>query len=142
LRNCRRKHVPASRRLRPVAIAETLAQSTKIEMDLRLEAAALSELHENTKDDPGFRVPKVDWQRTGRDVLTLEWVDGIKMSEIDALREPATTLNKLADTVVQSFLRHAMRDGFFHADMHPGNLFVDPKATSSPSIWALPGGSA
>jgi len=121
------KHVPASRRLRPVAIAETLAQSTKIEMDLRLEAAALSELHENTKDDPGFRVPKVDWQRTGRDVLTLDWVDGIKMSEIDKLREAGHDLNKLADAVVQNFLRHAMRDGFFHADMHPGNLFVDPK---------------
>lgn len=121
------KHIPASRRLRPVAIAETLAQTTKIEMDLRLEAAALAELRENTQDDPGFRVPKVDWQRTGRDVLTLEWVDGIKMSEIDALREAGHDLNKLADTVVQSFLRHAMRDGFFHADMHPGNLFVDPK---------------
>jgi len=121
------KHVPASRRLRPVAIAETLAQSTKIEMDLRLEAAALAELRENTQDDPGFRVPKVDWQRTGRDVLTLEWVDGIKMSEIDALRKAGHDLEKLADTVVQSFLRHAMRDGFFHADMHPGNLFVDPK---------------
>ncbi len=121
------KHVPASRRLRPVAIAQTLAQSTKIEMDLRLEAAALSELHENTKDDPGFRVPKVDWQRTGRDVLTLEWVDGIKMSEIDKLREAGHDLNRLADAVVQNFLRHAMRDGFFHADMHPGNLFVDPK---------------
>ena len=121
------KHVPASRRLRPVAIAETLAQSTKIEMDLRLEAAALSELHENTKDDPGFRVPKVDWQRTGRDVLTLEWVDGIKMSDIDKLREAGHDLDRLADAVVQNFLRHAMRDGFFHADMHPGNLFVDPK---------------
>jgi len=119
------KHVPASRRLRPVAVAETLAQSTKIEMDLRLEAAALSELGENTRDDPGFRVPKVDWQRTGRDVLTLEWVDGIKLSEIDALRAAGHDLDKLADSVVQNFLRHAMRDGFFHADMHPGNLFVD-----------------
>jgi ubiquinone biosynthesis protein len=136
------KHVPASRRLRPVAVAETLAQSTKIEMDLRLEAAALSELGENTRDDPGFRVPKVDWQRTGRDVLTLEWVDGIKLSEIDALRAAGHDLDKLADSVVQNFLRHAMRDGFFHADMHPGNLFVDPKATSSPLISALPGGSA
>jgi ubiquinone biosynthesis protein len=118
------KHVPASRRLRPVAIAETLKQSTQIEMDLRLEAAALSELQENTRDDPGFRVPAVDWERTGRDVLTMEWVDGIKMTDIEALRAAGHDLNKLADSVVQSFLRHAMRDGFFHADMHPGNLFV------------------
>ena len=121
------KHIPASRRLRPVAIAETLAQSTKIEMDLRLEAAALSEMGENTKDDPGFRLPAVDWLRTGRDVLTLDWVDGIKMSEIEALRAAGHDLDRLADAVVQNFLRHAMRDGFFHADMHPGNLFVDPK---------------
>ncbi|MFZ2100602.1 MAG: 2-polyprenylphenol 6-hydroxylase [Oricola sp.] len=119
------KHIPASRRLRPVAIAETLAQTTKIEMDLRLEAAALAELRDNTQDDPGFRVPTVDWQRTGRDVLTLEWVDGIKLSEVDALRAAGHDLDRLADTLVQSFLRQAMRDGFFHADMHPGNLFVD-----------------
>jgi ubiquinone biosynthesis protein len=125
LRNCRKNTCPPRGGCGPVAIAETLAQSTKIEMDLRLEAAALAELQENTQDDPGFRVPQVDWQRTGRDVLTLEWVDGIKMSEIDALRDAGHDLDKLADTVVQSFLRHAMRDGFFHADMHPGNLFVD-----------------
>ena len=79
------RYIPSTRRLRPVAIAETLAQSTRIEMDLRLEGAALSELAENTKDDPGFRVPKVDWQRTGRDVLTMEWIDGIKLSNRAAL---------------------------------------------------------
>jgi ubiquinone biosynthesis protein len=121
------EHIPSSRRLRPVAIAETLKQTTQIEMDLRLEAAALAELAENTRDDPGFRVPTVDWERTGRDVLTMEWVDGIKMSNIEALRAAGHDLNNLADTVVQSFLRQAMRDGFFHADMHPGNLFVDDK---------------
>lgn len=120
------RYVPSSRRLRPVAIAETLAQSTRIEMDLRLEGAALSELAENTRDDPGFRVPKVDWQRTGRDVLTMEWIDGIKMSDVAALRTAGHDLSRLAVNVIQSFLRHAMRDGFFHADMHPGNLFVVP----------------
>ena len=121
------KWFPATRRLRPVAIAETLAQSTRIEMDLRLEAAALSELAENTKDDPDFRVPKVDWVRTGRDVLTMEWVDGIKLSDVDALKAAGHDLEALAVKVIQSFLRHAIRDGFFHADMHPGNLFVDPR---------------
>src|SRR5690606_704347 len=65
------RFVPSSRRLRPVEVTRTLAQTTKVEMDLRLEAAAISELHANTKDDPGFRVPWVDWQRTGRDVVTL-----------------------------------------------------------------------
>ncbi len=120
------RYIPATRRLRPVAVAQTLAQSTRVEMDLRLEGAALSELAENTRNDPGFRVPRVDWERTGRDVLTMEWIEGIKMSDIEALRAAGHDLEKLAVNVIQSFLRHAMRDGFFHADMHPGNLFVVP----------------
>ncbi|WP_102960302.1 2-polyprenylphenol 6-hydroxylase [Mangrovicella endophytica] len=114
------------RRLRPVAIVDTLAQSTKIEMDLRLEAAAFSEMGENTADDPGFRVPSVDWERTGRDVLTMDWVDGIKMNDVAAAAAAGHDMQALGVAVVQSFLRHAMRDGFFHADMHPGNLFVAP----------------
>ena len=123
------RFIPSSRRLRPVEVTQTLAQTTKVEMDLRLEAAALSELAENTADDPGFRVPAVDWERTGRDVLTLEWVDGIKLSNIEALRAAGHDLNGLAETLVQSFLRHTLRDGFFHADMHPGNLFVKADGT-------------
>jgi len=118
------RFIRSSRRLRPVAVTETLAQTTRIEMDLRLEAAALSELAQNTREDPGFRVPWVDWERTGRDVLTLEWIDGIKMSDMSALREAGHDLEKLAAVLIQSFLRHTLRDGFFHADMHPGNLFV------------------
>tara|TARA_R110000751_G_scaffold71441_3_gene144729 strand:+ start:10148 stop:11719 length:1572 start_codon:yes stop_codon:yes gene_type:complete len=117
--------IPSSRRLRPVDIAGTLEQTTRIEMDLRLEAAALSELAENTKDDPGFRVPLVDWERTGRDVVTMDWVDGLKISEIAALQEAGHDLVHLSEVLIQSFLRHTLRDGFFHADMHQGNLFVD-----------------
>lgn len=121
------RHIPFTRRLRPVEMVKTLQQTTRIEMDLRLEAAALSEIAENIKDDAGFRVPNVDWERTGRDVLTLEWIDGIKMSDIDGLRAAGFDLKKLSETLIQSFLRHTLRDGFFHADMHPGNLFVDPQ---------------
>jgi len=123
------RFVPSSRRLRPVEVTRTLEQTTKMEMDLRLEAAALSELAENTSEDPGFRVPKVDWERTGRDVITMEWIDGVKMNDIQALRAAGHDLEKLAETLIQSFLRHTLRDGFFHADMHPGNLFVDPNGT-------------
>lgn len=121
--------MPSARRLRPVEVTRTLEQTTKLEMDLRLEAAALSEIGENTKDDPGFRVPKVDWERTGRDVITMEWIDGVKMSDIEGLQSAGHDLVKLAETLIQSFLRHTLRDGFFHADMHPGNLFVDPTGT-------------
>src|SRR5690606_37480392 len=96
-----------------------------LEMDLRLEAAALSEMRENTKDDPGFRVPTVDWERTAKDVLTIEWIDGVTLSDRAGLRDAGHDLPALGRLLIQSFLRHAMRDGFFHADMHPGNLFVD-----------------
>ena len=119
------RFLPSSRRLRPVEVTRTLEQTTKVEMDLRLEAAALSEIAENTDKDPGFRVPKVDWERTGRDVITMEWIDGVKMSDVEGLKAAGHDLNTLADTLIQSFLRHTLRDGFFHADMHPGNLFVD-----------------
>jgi ubiquinone biosynthesis protein len=123
------KFIPSSRRLRPVEVTQTLAQTTRIEMDLRLEAAALSEIGENTRDDPGFRVPAVDWERTGRDVVTMEWIDGIKMNDIEALRAAGHDLKAIAANLVQSFLRHTLRDGFFHADMHPGNLFVEANGT-------------
>jgi ubiquinone biosynthesis protein len=123
------KYIPSSRRLRPVEVTQTLAQTTRIEMDLRLEGAALSELGENIKDDPGFRVPAVDWERTGRDVLTMEWVDGIKMNDVAALDAAGHDLKAIAANLIQSFLRHTLRDGFFHADMHPGNLFVEADGT-------------
>ena len=116
---------PPSRRLKPVEVVDTLAHSVRLEMDLRMEAAAMSEMAENTKDDPGFRIPAVDWQRTSRRILVTEWIDGIPLSDVEALRAAGHDLDALADTVIQSFLRQTLRDGFFHADMHQGNLFVD-----------------
>ncbi len=121
--------MPSIRRLRPLAAVETLARSVRLEMDLRLEAAALSEMAENTRDDPGFRVPKVDWVRTAKGVMTLEWVDGLKLTNAGRLASVGVDPIALSKTVMQSFLRHAMRDGFFHADMHQGNLFVDQEGT-------------
>jgi ubiquinone biosynthesis protein len=114
-----------AQRLRPVEAVATLARSVAMEMDFRLEAAALSEMAENTKDDDDFRVPSVDWDRTARDVLTMEWIDGTRLSDRAALEAQGVDLPALGHKVIQSFLRHALRDGFFHADMHPGNLFVD-----------------
>ncbi|HXG79156.1 MAG TPA: 2-polyprenylphenol 6-hydroxylase [Methyloceanibacter sp.] len=116
---------PPSRRLRPIAVVDTLAKSVAIEMDLRMEAAAISEMAENTKSDEGFRVPQVDWTRSARRVLTLEWIDGIPISDRGALAAAGHDVKGLGARLMQAFLRHAMRDGFFHADMHPGNLFVD-----------------
>jgi ubiquinone biosynthesis protein len=114
-----------ARRLRLVEVVDTLARTVAIEMDLRLEAAAIAEMAENTKDDPDFRVPAVDWERTARDVLTLEWIHATPLSDRERLAAKGVDLKHLARALLQTFLRHALRDGFFHADMHPGNLFVD-----------------
>ena len=114
-----------ARRLRLIEVIDTLRRSVAIEMDMRLEAAALSEMAENTKADPDFRVPAVDWNRTARNVLTLEWIDATPLSDRARLEATGFDLKELGRAVIQTFLRHALRDGFFHADMHPGNLFVD-----------------
>jgi len=114
-----------ARRLRLVEVVDTLSRSVMLEMDFRLEAAALSEMAENTKADPDFRVPAIDWDRTTKDVLTLEWIDATPLSDRARLQAKGLDLPHLGRAVIQTFLRHALRDGFFHADMHPGNLFVD-----------------
>ena len=118
-------HSAEARRLRLIEVINTMSRSVAMEMDLRLEAAALSEMAENTRDDPDFRVPTVDWDRTTHNVLTMEWIDGIALSDHARLEQSQVDLPELGRKVIQSFLRHALRDGFFHADMHPGNLFLD-----------------
>jgi ubiquinone biosynthesis protein len=118
---------PDMRRLKPVEIVEALARSVRIEMDFRLEAAAASEFAENTAEDAEFRVPAVDWDRTTREVLTTEWIDGLPMSDPEKLAAAGFDPAKLGRILIQSFLRHALRDGLFHADMHQGNLFIDPQ---------------
>ncbi len=116
-----------ARRLRLIEVVDTLRRTVMKEMDFRLEAAALSEMAENTKEDPDFRVPAVDWDRTSKEVLTLEWIDATPLSDRARLEAKNFDLRQLARALIQTFLRHALRDGFFHADMHPGNLFVDDK---------------
>jgi ubiquinone biosynthesis protein len=119
-----RMHAP-SRRLKPVAVVENLARTTELEMDLRLEGAAISEMAENIAPEERFRVPGVDWKRTAKRVLTTDWIDGIPISDHARLKAEGHDLKALGLVVLRSFLTHAMRDGFFHADMHQGNLFVD-----------------
>jgi len=116
---------PPSRRLKPVAVVDNLRHATEIEMDLRLEAAAISEMAENIEGDPDFRVPQVDWRRTARRVLTVEWIDGIPIADGARIDAAGFDRRALGLALMRTFLRHAMRDGFFHADMHPGNLFID-----------------
>ncbi|HVU29622.1 MAG TPA: AarF/UbiB family protein, partial [Sphingomicrobium sp.] len=115
-----------SERLRPRLVVAQFRQWTARELDLQREAASASELRENMVAEPGYYVPEIDWRRTARRVLTLEWLDGIKLSDRDALIEAGQDCRALADTLVRAFLRQAVVDGFFHADLHHGNLFALP----------------
>lgn len=120
---------PDLRRLKPVQVLDTLAQSVRMEMDLRLEAAAASELGGNFAGDPSLHVPRVDWKHTSRRVLTLERVDGIPVDERDRLLAAGHDIDAVLRTAAELFFKQVFRDGFFHADMHPGNLFVAPDGT-------------
>lgn len=115
---------PGLRRLKPAAVVSTLAETVRIEMDLRFEAAAASELRENLAADPEFRVPKVDWRRTSRHVLTLERVAGIRIDDRAALIAAGHDTRAILAKAARAFFNQVFRDGFFHADLHPGNLFV------------------
>lgn len=116
---------PAARRLAPVQVVQTFRKSARAEMDLRLEAAAASELAENFEGDDTFQIPGVDWSRTQRRVLTTDRIGGIPISDKRALADSGHDLQRIVRNLIISFLRQAFRDGFFHADLHQGNLFVD-----------------
>lgn len=113
-------------RLRPRLVVAHFKQWTARELDLQREAASASELKENMVAEPGYYIPEIDWRRTARRVLTMEWLDGIKLNDHEALVEAGQDCQALAATLVRAFLRQAVVDGFFHADLHHGNLFALP----------------
>ena len=114
-----------TKRLRLMEVVFLLKEITNHEMDLRFEAAAANEFAENTKNDVGFYVPKIYWNFTSEKVLTLDWIEGFSIREKDILIEKGVNVKNIATDIIQHFLRHAVRDGFFHADMHQGNLLID-----------------
>ncbi len=115
---------PASRRLHPSAVIAHFDNVVRGELDLRMEAAAAAEFAATTSQDQGFTVPAVSWDLSSQRVLTMEWADGVSLGDTDALISRGHDLGKLGRDVIQMFLRHALRDGYFHADMHQGNLKV------------------
>ncbi|MBN8828274.1 MAG: 2-polyprenylphenol 6-hydroxylase [Sphingobacteriia bacterium] len=119
------KYFPATRRLKPKSVIETFAEAMRLELDLRLEAAAASELKDNLKDDLGIKIPEINWNVTSKRILTIEWVEGIPINDLNQLKEKGYNLKKIASNLAINFFNQAYRDGFFHGDMHPGNLFVD-----------------
>ncbi len=121
------RHFPDARRLRPRESMETIIRSTELELDLRFEAAAAEELRLNFEGDERFRVPAVDWRLTGRRVLTLNWVDAVPMDQVDAIKALGLSLEDIVVNLARVFFLQVFRDGFFHADLHQGNLFIDPE---------------
>ena len=128
---------PEARRLRPRLTIETFKRWTARELNFRREAASASELAEAMTAEPDFMVPAIDWQRSTAKVMTIEWIDGIKLSNRTALVEAGYDLPHLANTLVQAFLRQAIAEGFFHADLHQGNLFALPGANGRGRIAAI-----
>ncbi|MEO6041853.1 MAG: 2-polyprenylphenol 6-hydroxylase [Croceibacterium sp.] len=118
-----------ARRLRPRLTIENFKRWTLRELDLRREAASASELTEAMRGFEGYCIPSVDWDRTNGRVMTIEWIDGIKISDREALLAAGHDLPLLARRLVLAFLTQAISAGFFHADMHQGNLFVRPDGT-------------
>jgi len=116
-------------RLRPRLTIANFKRWTNSELDLRREAASASELAETMKGVEGYRIPDVDWDRTNGRVMTLEWVDGVKISNVEELKARGHDLPALASRLVLAFLNQAVSGGFFHADMHQGNLFVENDGT-------------
>lgn len=121
------RHMPATKRLKPVEVVQTFEASIKRELDLRMEAAAGQTLRDNTLLDDGFYVPEMDWNRTSARVMTLERIKGIPINDVAALKAAGFNMGDLIAKASNTLFKQVFRDGFFHADLHPGNLFVSPE---------------
>ncbi|MCC1493053.1 2-polyprenylphenol 6-hydroxylase [Cognatishimia sp. F0-27] len=115
---------PSSRRLRPKDVIAHFEGVVLGELDLRLEAASASEFSANTSGDAGFQLPDVKWNHSSRRVMTMGWAEGAPLGDNDALDAAGHDRVELSERILQLFLNHALRDGFFHGDMHQGNLKV------------------
>jgi len=117
---------PRLRRLKPLEVVALFERTVRVEMDLRMEASACAELGENFAGDPTYRVPEIDWQRTGQRVLTQTRLTGIRMGDRKALLAAGHDLQAILSSAAAIFFNQVFRDGFFHGDQHPGNMFVCP----------------
>jgi ubiquinone biosynthesis protein len=116
---------PRLRRLKPVEVVDTFAETVKTEMDLRLEAAAAAELAANFAQDPTYLVPPIDWRLTARRVMTQQRISGIPIDDRDAILAGGHNIREVLSKAAAIFFNQVFRDGYFHGDQHPGNMFVD-----------------
>lgn len=113
---------PRSRRLEPVQFIDTVSSALERELDLRLEAGAAAEFREVAAKDGYLTVPEIDWSRSSKRVMTLDWIDGIALTDSKGLDKARADRSELAIAITRGFLASALDYGFFHADMHEGNM--------------------
>lgn len=118
------KAKPGLKRLRLKEVVRTFEKTVKLEMDLRMEASAANELKENMENDGEIKIPTIDWQLTSRSVMTMSRISGIRIDDIEAIKTAGHDADDILKKASGMFFKQVFRDGFFHADMHPGNLFV------------------
>ena len=130
---------PNMQRLKLVTAVDQFTQISDIELDLRLEAAAAGKLADNMADDDGIHVPWVDLEHTTAAMLVIEWIDGIRIDDVDALTAAGHDIEAITEAAARSFFNQVFRDGFFHADMHPGNIFIAADGTLVPIDFGIMG---
>ncbi len=127
------KYYPKGKALRFTGVVEEFEKTLLNELDMQREAANASQLRRNFKDDESYYVPEINWKLTRRNVLAMERVSGISVRDVDALKDAGVDLRWLAEYGVEVFFTQVFRDNFFHADMHPGNIFVVPAEAGNPA---------
>jgi len=130
---------PGLRRLKLVTAVQQFVEISDVELDLRMEAAAAGRLAENLRDDAGIYVPWVDLERSTSRMLVVEWIDGIRIDDVPALEAAGHNIADLTEAAARSFFNQVFRDGFFHADMHPGNIFVAADSRLVPIDFGIMG---
>lgn len=118
------KKRPEYRRYKPVKMIETIKRTTEMEMNFLNEASCCMEFQKNFENDDSFKLPEIDWERTSERVLTMEFINGIPLSDIDQIRQSNIDVDLVIKNASTALFKQAFRDGFFHADLHPGNIFV------------------
>ena len=131
--------IPSIKRLKLSKNVEVLSEVSLNELDLTLEASAAEELSENFKDNPNYKVPKIYWEFTSKNILVLEYIQGIRIDDINALKKANHNIKKITEIGTEVFFLQVFRDGFFHGDMHPGNILINHKGVLVPIDFGIMG---
>ena len=131
--------IPNIRRLKLSKNVEVLSEVSLNELDLTLEASAADELAENFKDHPNYKVPKIYWEFTTKNMLVIEFIEGIRIDDLESLKASKHNIQKITEVGTEVFFLQVFRDGFFHGDMHPGNILIDKKGALVPIDFGIMG---